>query len=134
MTNEIMDGTTVASGRALEDYLSIVGKVVVAGTVQIGHSTVEIDPPAVLRVSPYTDDSISSYVTGRWMDGECLAPIYDVELLEPHPMIGEADNVWLLGQAYTDDGNELGGPDFVAAPDDMQRMHAPTDPAPGQRP
>jgi hypothetical protein len=123
------DMTAQAQAKAKADYDELIGKVILVGTIdgymnEIDQVVIDLDPPAVMRIVPYDDVSRPSHVDGRWMD-DVLDPVYDVELLEPHPQLEGVRSMWIYGRSWTEKAEPTGSIDHTVAPDDLQEAHAP---------
>lgn len=88
---------------ALAEHESMVGKILLASVVD-GYEDDDncrdfaCDPPARVRVMRTARESVL-----HWND-DWLDPYWDVELVEPHPVLKGVRSMWVFGTSYNVDG------------------------------
>lgn len=112
--------------QAMVDYLQVAGKVVLACEVECYDATgtsvtVACEPPAVLRVFPYSSSQIFGDVL-RWSDDTHLDPYYDISVLEPHPAFDGVRPSWMYGTCRCLDGT-VDQAGFVVADEALQERY-----------
>lgn len=112
--------------QAMVDYLQFAGKVVLATTIECyddrdNSVTAVCDPPAVVRITPYSSQEIFEDVI-RWTDGKHLDPYYNVEVLEPHPAFAGLRPSWTHGPSRATDGT-IEPPSFSLGDDACQEKY-----------
>ena len=90
---------------AMEEYLSHLGKLVRVNSCMgyILKDSVDHDcpdEPAIVRVCETGEDSIL-----RWMDDECLDPIWDAEIVQYGSLPRNMRSCWIYGTTYKRDGD-----------------------------
>jgi hypothetical protein len=85
------------------EYEAVVGKVVLIHTVEcydeeMANATIGCDPPLIARIDAY-DGGATDQCVIRWMDSENCDPVYDIEILEHHPVFAEekVHPSWIYG-------------------------------------
>lgn len=94
---------------ALEEYESLKGRLVRVSACMgyIDEDSVDLDcgdKPAVVRVLETRRDDIL-----RWMDDECLDPVYDVEVVERGGLPLDLRSCWIYGTTQRTDGQTESG-------------------------
>jgi hypothetical protein len=92
--------------KARADHAALVGKIVLADQLQgfFGEDSgyITLGSPARVRIRHSEESDVV-----RWMDssrGDWLDPIYDVDLVEPHPQLEGWRSLSVYGTSYCTDG------------------------------
>jgi len=97
----LMDDEAVES-LALAEHASHVGKVVLARSISgyfLSDSfDIVLDPPVRVRVEAVPEGDIR-----RWRD-DWLDPVWDVAVLDDHPLLADKRSFWVHGTSYHRDG------------------------------
>lgn len=114
--------------KSMKDYHAVAGKVVLLSQVECLNDenssvTVHCEPPAVARIMRYpTMEAVGTNVR-RWTDDDHCDPVYDVEILEPHPVFEDLRPSWVFGTCRATDGSVDLAP-VRLADDAMQTTYA----------
>lgn len=97
------------NAQVLSDYRELAGKVVLLSEVecydaQNCSATAQCEPPVIARIHPYSETRVRECVT-RWTDNGNCDPVYDIEILEPHPAFAGLRPSWVYGTCRSKSGN-----------------------------
>lgn len=111
---------------ALDRYQELLGKVVevrwVQGYIDDHSDDFECNPPAKVKIVETTRTDIL-----HW-NGNYLDPMYDIELVEPHPVLKDVTSLWLDAESYHPKSGRLGSAiqrivgNAPMTPNDMRQM------------
>jgi hypothetical protein len=93
------DAEEQLEAQALNDYDYYRGKVIEVGSIS-GYDDsdnsldVKLHPPAIVRVLGTPKGDIV-----RWMDDDHLDPVYNVDLVVPHPQLEGMRSFWIYGES-----------------------------------
>lgn len=110
------------------DYEALKGNIVLLTEIECydersSSATAVCDPPAVGRILPYSPARARDCLE-RWADSTHCDPVYDVEILEPHPAFAGLRPSWVFGTSYSFDGASAEKAKIELADDEMQRRYA----------
>jgi hypothetical protein len=115
------------NAKVLADYRELAGKVVLVSEVECydersASVTAVCDPPVVARIRPYSGDAKVREEVTRWTDARHCDPMYDLEILEPHPALARLRPSWVYGTCRSVDG-DVEPTSIVLADDAMQEAY-----------
>ena len=106
------------------DYEALKGKVVLLSEVECydersSSATAICEPPAIARIVPYSTARARECLE-RWSDNTHCDPVYDVEILQPHPAFAGLRPSWVFGTSYSFDGAPAEKAKIALGDDDLQ--------------
>lgn len=109
------------------DYEALKGKVVLLSEVECydersSSATAICEPPALARIVPYSTSRARECLE-RWADNTHCDPVYDVEILQPHPAFAGLRPSWVFGTSYSFDGAPAEKAKIVLADEELQARY-----------